>query len=141
MGLVARELNGDVKSKKIAVLGGAFKPDSDDVRDSPALEIAEQLRLMGGRVHLHDPKAIDGAKKKYPEIIYSESIDEVLTGAKIVLHLTEWKVYREIDPLHARSLTAGAIIIDGRNMLDTELWRSAGWRLIGLGRSQLGHTL
>ena len=134
VGLVVRELGGDVKSKKIAVLGGAFKPDSDDVRDSPALDISEQLRLLGAQIHLHDPKAIEGAKKKFPHIQYSESIDQVLSGADIVLHLTEWKEYREIDPSHVKSLVNQAILIDGRNMLDVEKWRAAGWKFIGLGR-------
>jgi UDPglucose 6-dehydrogenase len=133
--LVKQELGMDPKSKKIAVLGGAFKPDSDDVRDSPALDIAEALRSWGAQVHLHDPKAIEGARKRFPHIHYSEDLTQVLSGADIVLHLTEWKMYRELDPAKVKTLVKHPVIIDGRNMLNASAWQSAGWRFVGLGRS------
>ena len=131
--LVRRDLSEDLKSKKIAVLGAAFKPDSDDVRDSPALDIAAQIHAAGATVVIHDPKAIKPAGKRFPALQFSESIDEVLKGADLVLHLTEWKIYREIDPVKAKSLVAQPIIIDGRNALDRKKWVDAGWHFRALG--------
>ena len=133
--LVRKDLNEDLIGRKIAVLGAAFKPDSDDVRDSPALDIAAQIQAAGARVTVHDPKAIDNARKRFPALAFTESIDECVSGAELVLHLTEWKVYREIDPTKLIALVANPILIDGRNALDRDLWRSAGWRVRALGRS------
>jgi UDPglucose 6-dehydrogenase len=133
--LVQRDLSEDLKSKKIAVLGAAFKPDSDDVRDSPALDIAVQIQAAGANVVIHDPKAIEPARKRFPALNFSSSIDEVLKDAEIVLHLTEWKIYREIDPVHAKSLVNKPIIIDGRNALDRNKWIAAGWHFRALGVS------
>ncbi|MFM8921962.1 MAG: nucleotide sugar dehydrogenase, partial [Candidatus Nanopelagicaceae bacterium] len=100
--LVRTELVGqsnlDLKSFRIAVLGAAFKPDSDDVRDSPALDIAAQVSAAGAEVIIHDPKAIEPAKRRFPNLKFAESIEECVSGADLILHLTEWKVYRELDP-------------------------------------------
>jgi UDPglucose 6-dehydrogenase len=134
--LVRRDLSEDLKSKKIAVLGAAFKPDSDDVRDSPALDIAIQIQAAGANVVIHDPKAIEPARKRFPALNFASSIDEVLKDAEIVLHLTEWKIYREIDPVKAKSLVSKAIIIDGRNALDRNKWIDAGWQFRALGVSE-----
>jgi UDPglucose 6-dehydrogenase len=131
--LVRRDLSEDLKSKKIAVLGAAFKPDSDDVRDSPALDIAAQIKAAGADVVIHDPKAIEPARKRFPALQFAESIDECIKNADLVLHLTEWKIYREIDPVKAKSLVKNPIIIDGRNMLDRDKWIAAGWHFRGLG--------
>ena len=131
--LVQRDLSEDLKSKKIAVLGAAFKPDSDDVRDSPALDIAIQIQAAGANVVIHDPKAIEPARKRFPALNFVTTIDEALKGAEIVLHLTEWKIYREIDPVKAKSLVAKPIIIDGRNALDRKRWKDAGWHFRALG--------
>ncbi len=133
--MAKRELGGSCEGKRVAVLGAAFKPNSDDIRDSPALYIASQLKVAGADVVVHDPKAIENSKKKYPELSYVDSVDELLAGADLVLHLTEWKQYREIDPVHAKSLAHGAIIIDGRNALDMNAWSSAGWRIHAVGRT------
>ncbi len=133
--LVRTDLGGQVEGKKIAVLGAAFKPDSDDVRDSPALDIAAQLHAAGAHVFVHDPKAIDNARKRFPSLGYEESIDEVLKGAEIILHLTEWKQYRELDPTKIKLLVAHPLIIDGRNALDRDRWVSAGWKFRALGRA------
>lgn len=135
--LVRKDLIDNLSGKKIAVLGAAFKPDSDDVRDSPALDIAVQIAAAGATVTIHDPKAIEPAKKRFPTLNYSESIEEALKGADLVLHLTEWKVYRELDPVKMKSLVANPIIIDGRNALDREAWISAGWKFRALGRSEV----
>ena len=131
--LVRRDLSEDLKSKKIAVLGAAFKPDSDDVRDSPALDIAVQIQAAGANVVIHDPKAIAPARKRFPALNFAEDIDDVLKDAELVLHLTEWKIYREIDPVKAKSLVKNAIIIDGRNALDRSKWINAGWHFRALG--------
>ena len=135
--LVRKDLTDNLSGKKIAVLGAAFKPDSDDVRDSPALDIAVQIAAAGATVTIHDPKAIEPARKRFPTLNYSESIEEALKGADLVLHLTEWKVYRELDPVKMKSLVAKPIIIDGRNALDREAWIAAGWKFRALGRSEV----
>jgi UDPglucose 6-dehydrogenase len=135
--LVRKDLADDLAGKKIAILGAAFKPDSDDVRDSPALDIAAQIHAAGGDVVIHDPKAMVPAQKRFPGLRFAESIDEALTGAQLVLHLTEWKIYREIDPVAAKKLVKSAIMIDGRNALDREQWLAAGWKFRALGRSSV----
>ena len=133
--LVRIDIGQDLKGKKIAVLGAAFKPDSDDVRDSPALDIAVQLAAAGADVNVHDPKAIEAARRRFPQLTYSTSIDDCLSGSDVLLHLTEWKIYREIDPVATKSKVRQAIVIDGRNALDRERWISAGWKFRALGRS------
>ena len=133
--LVRSDLSDDLQGKKIAVLGAAFKPDSDDVRDSPALDIAAQIQAAGARVVVHDPKAIENAQMRFPALAFESEIENTLTGADLVLHLTEWKIYREIDPVKAKALVAGAIMIDGRNALDRDKWIAAGWKFRALGRA------
>jgi UDPglucose 6-dehydrogenase len=133
--LVRLDIGVDLKGKRIAVLGAAFKPDSDDVRDSPALDISVQLAAEGSDVRVHDPKAIEPARLRFPQLTYVESIDECVTEADAILHLTEWKMYREIDPAALKSKVRNAIMIDGRNALDREQWLKAGWKFRALGRS------
>ena len=133
--LVRKDLSNDLSGKKIAVLGAAFKPDSDDVRDSPALDIAAQIQAAGAIVTVHDPKAITNAQKRFPGLNYAQDINETLKDAELVLHLTEWKIYREINPAQIKPLVKSAIIIDGRNALDREAWRAAGWKFRALGRT------
>ena len=135
--LVRNDLSDDLAGKKIAVLGAAFKPDSDDVRDSPALDIAAQILAAGANVVVHDPKAMVPAQKRFPGLAFAETIDECLADAELVLHLTEWKIYREIDPDAAKKLVKNAIMIDGRNALDREKWIAAGWKFRALGRSSV----
>ena len=133
--LVRADLGQDLKGKKIAVLGAAFKPDSDDVRDSPALDIAVQLNQAGASVRVHDPKAIEPARARFAQLDFSESIEGCISGADVILHLTEWKIYREINPSEIKSQVNQAIIIDGRNALDRDLWVKAGWKFRALGRA------
>jgi UDPglucose 6-dehydrogenase len=133
--LVRKDLSDDLTGRKIAVLGAAFKPDSDDVRDSPALVIAAQIAAAGAVVTIHDPKAIEPARRRFPELGFAENIEDALKGAEIVLHLTEWKIYRELDPKKVKSLVANPIIIDGRNALDRSAWIAAGWKFRALGRT------
>ena len=133
--LVRRDLSEDLVGKKVAILGAAFKPDSDDVRDSPALDIAAQIQAAGAIVTVHDPKAIANAQKRFPALKFAEDINNTLKDADIVLHLTEWKIYRDINPAQVKSLVKTAIMIDGRNALDRDAWRAAGWKFRALGRS------
>jgi len=137
--LVRTELSSstgmDLKSFKIAVLGAAFKPDSDDVRDSPALDIAAQIHAAGADVVVHDPKAIEPAKKRFPNLKFADTIEECVKGADLILHLTEWKVYRDLDPNSLKPLVKQCKILDGRNALDRDKWRQAGWQFHALGRS------
>jgi len=132
--LALKEL-GNPKGKKIAVLGAAFKPDSDDVRDSPALEIAETLHALGASVVVHDPRALESAAAKIPELTYSDSIEETLTQADLTMHLTEWGEYRALDPALVKKLVKVPTIFDGRNVLDVAKWQNAGWKLLALGRA------
>ena len=133
--LVRKDLSENLQGKKVAILGAAFKPDSDDVRDSPALDIAAQIQAAGAVVIVHDPKAIANAQKRFPALKFAENINSTLKDAEIVLHLTEWKIYQEINPVEVKSLVKSAIMIDGRNALDRELWQSAGWKFRALGRT------
>jgi len=133
--LVRKDLSENLQGKKVAILGAAFKPDSDDVRDSPALDIAAQIQAAGAVVIVHDPKAIANAQKRFPALQFAEDINSTLKDAEIVLHLTEWKIYRDINPAEVKSLVKSAIMIDGRNALDRELWQSAGWKFRALGRT------
>jgi len=133
--IVRNVLSDDLTQYKIAVLGATFKPDSDDVRDSPALDISVQLHAAGAEVIIHDPHGIEPARKRFPNLKYSEVIEDAIKDADLILHLTEWKEYRQIDPAAISSLVKGKIIIDGRNMLDRTLWRNAGWKFHALGRT------
>ena len=133
--LVRKDLSEDLVGKKVAILGAAFKPDSDDVRDSPALDIAAQIQAAGAVVTVHDPKAIANAQKRFPALKFAEDINSTLKDAEIVLHLTEWKIYREINPVEIKPLVKTPIMIDGRNALDRDAWRAAGWKFRALGRT------
>ncbi|WP_231441197.1 UDP-glucose dehydrogenase family protein [Brevibacterium zhoupengii] len=132
---IARDtLDGSFIGKKITVLGAAFKPNSDDVRDSPALAVARLIATQGGVVTVTDPQAIDNAAKTFPELNYVADASQALDGADAVLLLTEWQEYRNLDPVATASLVAGKVLIDGRNVLTPEVWRSAGWTYRALGR-------
>ncbi|HZK31411.1 MAG TPA: UDP-glucose/GDP-mannose dehydrogenase family protein [Corynebacterium sp.] len=132
----AREtFGGSVMGRRITVLGAAFKANSDDVRDSPALSVAGQLSLAGGEVSVFDPQAMDNARKVFPTLSYADSLDEALAGADLVILATEWQQFRDLDPAHVGGLVAERIIIDGRNVLDVAEWQAAGWTVRALGRS------
>lgn len=132
---IARDtLDGSFIGKKITVLGAAFKPNSDDVRDSPALAVARLIATQGGVVTVTDPQAIDNAAKTFPELNYVADASQALAGADAVLLLTEWQEYRDLDPVATASLVAGKVLIDGRNVLTPQVWRAAGWTYRALGR-------
>jgi len=135
---VAREqCGGTLIAKRVAVLGAAFKPDSDDIRDSPALDIAEAARTGGAVVTCFDPKAMNNARIVHPELLYADSVEEACGEADVVLHLTEWAQFRVIDPALLRSVVSVPSIVDGRNALDPVRWREAGWTYRALGRPNI----
>jgi UDPglucose 6-dehydrogenase len=127
-------LEGRLSTARIAVWGAAFKPDSDDVRDSPALWVAGQLHLRGARVRVHDPRAVETARAAFPTLAYADSPVEACRDADLILHLTEWPEYRAITPDDLDGVVAAPRIFDGRNALDLATWRSAGWTARALGR-------
>lgn len=125
---------GTLLGRRITVLGAAFKPESDDVRDSPALSIAAQLQLQGAVVTVTDPKALDNAARRFPELHYESDIEKSVADSDVLLLLTEWQEYRELDPYELAALVDTPRILDGRNVLDSTKWRAAGWTYRGLGR-------
>ncbi|MFI8256829.1 UDP-glucose dehydrogenase family protein [Streptomyces filamentosus] len=132
---MAREaVGGSFLGRRVAVLGAAFKPDSDDVRDSPALNVAGQIHLQGGQVTVYDPKGMDNARKVFPTLAYADSALEAVRGADVVLHLTEWREFRELDPAELAAVASSPVVLDGRNALDGERWRAAGWTYRAMGR-------
>jgi UDPglucose 6-dehydrogenase len=132
--LAEEVMGGSLRGVRIAVLGAAFKPDSDDVRDSPALDVAVALRREGGRVTVYDPQAMDNARHLHPELDYGSSLADTVTGADLVMLLTEWPEFRNMDPAQIGALTSARNIVDGRMVIDPVQWRAAGWTYRGLGR-------
>ena len=132
--LALAELDGDVVGKRIAVWGAAFKPDSDDVRDSPALDVASSLQSRGADVGVYDPKAMDNARRKYPELNYCRTAIDAARDADLVLHLTEWEEFQKLQPTTLDGITRAKRILDGRGALDPLSWREAGWTYRALGR-------
>lgn len=127
-------LGGDVSERRVAVLGAAFKPNSDDVRDSPALAVARALHDLGARVRVTDPYAVANARRAEPHLDVVATLSEAVRAADVVVLLTEWEEYRSLDPEVLGGLVAGRVIIDGRNVLDRDAWQAAGWDLRALGR-------
>jgi UDPglucose 6-dehydrogenase len=127
-------VDGSYQGTRVAVLGAAFKPNSDDVRDSPALDVAASIGRRGGQVVVYDPKAQETARALHPELEYADSLTAVLAGADVTLLLTEWDEFKSMDPLDVRELVNQRNIVDGRNVLDPVAWRKAGWRYRALGR-------
>jgi UDPglucose 6-dehydrogenase len=132
---LAREVcDGSLLGKRVAVLGAAFKPDSDDIRDSPALNVAAQLQLQGAVVRVTDPAAVENCRKLWPQLEYAATAEEAAERADAVLVLTEWKHYRELDPVAFGKVVAQKRVLDGRNALDRDAWTEAGWTYRALGR-------
>jgi UDPglucose 6-dehydrogenase len=135
---LAREvLGGSFLGRKVAVLGAAFKPESDDIRDSPALNVAAQIRLQGGDVVVTDPAALENARRAWPDLHYEDKAEVACAGADVVLLLTEWKQYRELDPAKLADIVRQRNILDGRNALEPHLWQEAGWAYRALGRPRV----
>ncbi|MGB0971589.1 MAG: UDP-glucose dehydrogenase family protein [Mycobacterium sp.] len=125
---------GSLIGARVAVLGAAFKPDSDDIRDSPALNIAGQIQLQGASVTVYDPKAIDNSRRLFPTLNYARDVRDACDGADITLVLTEWEEFRSLEPSCLNKVVRSRHIIDGRNCLDQDKWRAAGWEYRGMGR-------
>lgn len=132
---------GDFLGKHVAVLGAAFKPNSDDVRDSPALNVAAALHLKGASVRVHDPKAIDNARKRFPTLSYCGSVEDACRGADLIILATEWAEYLRLDPRELRTLVRRKVLIDARNALDQVAWAVLGWEVLSLGRRAVGGEL
>lgn len=131
--LAIEALGGDVAGKKIAILGAAFKPNSDDMRNSPALDIAKKLADAGATVVVTDPAAGPVLQRKRPEITVAADAHDAINNSEVTLLLTEWDVFKNLDP--TTLAPANKIIIDGRNALDPQVWKDAGWDYYGMGRS------
>ena len=134
MELTREVVGGSLIGARVAVLGAAFKPDSDDVRDSPALNIAGQIQLQGASVIVYDPKAMDNSRALFPTLGYATDVLEACGRADVTLVLTEWRQFRELEPADLDPVVRQRNIIDGRNCLDREKWRAAGWVYRGVGR-------
>jgi len=132
--LTTTACGGSLLGANIAVLGAAFKPESDDVRDSPALNVAGMLQLNGATVNVYDPKAMENSQRLFPTLNYSTSALEACDRADAVLVLTEWREFLELEPQTLANTVRARVVVDGRNCLDTERWTGAGWKVYALGR-------
>lgn len=131
---LVREEAGDLAGLRVAVLGLAFKPHSDDIRDSPALDVAVRLAEAGAIVTATDPEAIANSRRRAPQLVYAATAEEAADSADIVVLITEWPEFRALDPVAFGGIVAHKRVIDGRNVLDPSAWRAAGWSYRGLGR-------
>lgn len=134
VGAAAQMLGGDLAGRRIGILGATFKPDSDDVRDSPALDVAARLHEAGAIVRVHDPRGVDNARETHPELEYTHDVDKVCEDAELIVHLTEWQQYRELDIERLAASTARPMLLDARHALDIDAWRAGGWTVRALGR-------
>jgi UDPglucose 6-dehydrogenase len=132
---LATKACGSLLGANVAVLGAAFKPESDDVRDSPALNVAGLLQLNGATVNVYDPKAMENSQRLFPTLNYSTSVVEACERADAVLVLTEWREFVDLDPEELAGTVRAKVVVDGRNCLDAAKWTAAGWRVYALGRS------
>ena len=139
---LVRELaDGSLAGKRVAVLGAAFKPNSDDVRDAPALDVASMLHDADAIVSVYDPEAMPNAQRAYPQLAYARSLIEAVTDADVVAMLTEWDEFRQADPAALGKLVALRRIVDGRHALDADAYRASGWEYRALGRPADSHTV
>ena len=133
--LATAACGGSLLGANIAVLGAAFKPESDDVRDSPALNVAGLLQLNGATVNVYDPKAMENSQRLFPTLNYSTSVPEACDRADAVLVLTEWREFLDLDPAALAETVRARVVVDGRNCLDFARWNAAGWQVYALGRA------
>jgi UDPglucose 6-dehydrogenase len=132
---LAREsVAGDFDQRRVAVLGASFKPNSDDIRDSPALDVATRIAAAGATVTVYDPAAMPNARRDYPDLGYADTAVDAARDADVVLHLTEWREFRDMDPAVLSAVVRHRHVVDGRNALDPAVWRAAGWHYRALGR-------
>lgn len=133
--LAARMCGGSVAGRSITVLGASFKPDTDDIRDSPALDVADRLAAAGAHVTVTDPRAVNNAWRRYPRLRFEKGTGRALENAELVLLLTEWDEYRKLSPAEAGSAVRRRMVLDARNVLDAATWQKEGWTVRGLGTS------
>ncbi|WP_299931317.1 UDP-glucose/GDP-mannose dehydrogenase family protein [uncultured Nocardioides sp.] len=133
--LIREEAGGSLEGVRVCCLGAAFKPNSDDIRDAPALDVARMLKQEGAIVSVYDPEAMDNARRAYPELTYADSAMEAARDARVVALLTEWEQFRAIDPATLADVVAQPHVVDGRHALDAAAWRGAGWSYRALGRT------
>ncbi|RYE77073.1 MAG: UDP-glucose/GDP-mannose dehydrogenase family protein, partial [Myxococcales bacterium] len=134
---MVRTAVGDLNGVRIAVLGAAFKPDSDDVRDSPSLDVARRLRAAGAHVTVFDPAANVTARAVAPELRYAANVQAACRQSDVVLHLTEWREFRDLDPVALGQLVRRRVLVDARNVIDRTEWSRAGWQVLSPGRPEL----
>lgn len=134
---VASQIVGQVQGRNIAVLGSTFKPNSDDVRDSPALDIASRLYSEGANVRVYDPKGIVNSRIRFPRLDYRPSLQDAVSDADLVLLLTEWDEFKNMDPEVIGNLVRSRKILDGRGVLDSSTWLEAGWEFGALGKKEI----
>jgi UDPglucose 6-dehydrogenase len=132
--MATAQLGGSLLGRRVAVLGCAFKPETDDVRDSPALNVAAALHLKGAQVTVYDPEAVPTARRMFPTLGYADAWEQAATGADVVLVLTEWSELTTLDPEAVGAVVSARNLVDGRNCLDAARWRAAGWTVAGIGR-------
>lgn len=132
--LTQRAVGGQLSGKKVAVLGVTFKPNTDDLRDSPALDITSRLCSRGAEVRVVDPAAGPKLRLRQQEMTVCDTVEAALTGADVVLLLTPWQAFLNLDPVSLKGLMADPVIVDGRNVLDPHQWHDSGWRYYGMGR-------
>ncbi len=132
-------LGGSLSGREVGVLGASFKPHTDDVRDSPALAVAVAMHLSGAQVRVHDPAAIENARSLFPELKYMASAEDACANAEIVLHLTEWPQYRDLDPVALRAKVRRAYLLDARNSLPVDNWVAASWTVRRIGTGSRRH--
>jgi len=139
--LVREMAGGTLEGVRVAALGAAFKPNSDDIRDAPALDVARMLQAEGAIVRVYDPEAINNARASYPELSYADSLDDAVINADVVALLTEWQEFRDADPDHLGTLVAQRCVVDGRHALDADDFRAKGWEYRALGRPAQPRTV
>ena len=132
--LVRDLAGGTLKGVRVCALGAAFKPNSDDIRDAPALDVARMLQEEGAMVSVYDPEAMENARRSYPDLHYADGVGAAARGADVVVLLTEWQQFRAIDPELLGHIVAQRHIVDGRHALPAQVWRAAGWEYRALGR-------
>ncbi len=125
--LVRDLAGGSIDGVRVCALGAAFKPNSDDISDAPALDVARMLQEEGAVVSVYDPEAMDNARRAYPDLHYADGVGAAARDADVVVLLTEWQQFRAIDPELLGHIVARRCVVDGRHALPAETWRAAGW--------------
>jgi UDPglucose 6-dehydrogenase len=130
----------DVRGTRVAVWGAAFKPGTDDIRDSPALAVADRMSQLGASVVVCDPRASGNGRSAHPQLEFDHCPTRAASGSHLLLHLTEWPDFKSVDPRMLASVVAQRNIIDARGSLDAASWELAGWTYRRLGNASPGHA-